>query len=99
MYPILFETYSLLLRRVSPTVAHQWLHETTANGRVIVPANADYVEAGERVRSYQDQAITLFDALLAVMSDHLKVPVWTYDHHFDVMRISVGGNTQSAVTH
>lgn len=41
MYPILFETYSLLLRRVSPTVAHQWLHETTANGRVIVPANAD----------------------------------------------------------
>lgn len=36
-----------------------------------------------------DQAITLFDATLAVLASRLKLEVWTYDHHFDVMRAKV----------
>lgn len=34
---------------------------------------------------YPDQSITLFDAILAVLSDRLALPIWTFDHHFDVM--------------
>lgn len=31
----------------------------------------------------------MFDALVAVVSDRLSVPVWTCDHDFDVMGVSV----------
>ena len=35
------------------------------------------------------EPITLFDAVAAVVATRLKLDVWTYDHHFDVMRIGV----------
>ena len=41
------------------------------------------------ITHYPDQPITLFDALLAVMSERFDLPVWTFDHHFDVMRVAV----------
>ncbi len=31
----------------------------------------------------------LVDATLAVLSDRLELPVWTYDFHFDVMQIDM----------
>jgi predicted nucleic acid-binding protein len=33
-----------------------------------------------------DQDISLFDAITHVVSERLHVPVWSYDHHFDVLR-------------
>jgi hypothetical protein len=36
-----------------------------------------------------DQSITLFDATLAALASRLKIEVWTYDHHFDIMRAKV----------
>lgn len=87
VYPILFEAYSLLLRRSEPTVAHRWLEETIANGRIVNSRTVDYVEASNRVRIYRDQSITLFDALLSVVSERLGIPIWSYDHHFDILRV------------
>jgi predicted nucleic acid-binding protein len=49
----------------------------------------DYRHAILRLRSLKDQSITLFDALVAAMSGRLGLEVWTYDHHFDVMRVGV----------
>jgi len=42
-----------------------------------------------RLRALTDQPITLFDATVAAMATRLNFDVWTYDHHFDVMRIGV----------
>ncbi len=38
---------------------------------------------------YQDQDLSLFDAIAAVVSERLSLPVWTYDYHFEVMRVEV----------
>lgn len=88
LYPILFEAYSLLSRRAQPAVAHRWLEGTMTHGRIVNPRTVDYMEACNRVRIFHDQPITLFDALLSVVCEHLDIPVWSYDHHFDIMRVS-----------
>jgi predicted nucleic acid-binding protein len=42
--------------------------------------------AVQYIQRYSDQPITLADGVLAVLSQRLSLPVWTFDHHFDVMR-------------
>lgn len=49
----------------------------------------DYFRAAQTVRSFEDQPLTLVDAVLAQLSMRLSAPVWTYDHHFDVMGVTV----------
>jgi len=56
---------------------------------VVAPTGEEHVAAIDRVARYRDQPISLFDGLLAAMSDELGLPVWTYDHHIDVMGIAV----------
>jgi predicted nucleic acid-binding protein len=46
----------------------------------------DYKTAVQRVLQYPDQDITLFDAVTASLGSRLKVMVWTFDRHFDLMR-------------
>lgn len=38
---------------------------------------------------FTDQSITLVDATIAVLASRLGIEVWTYDHHFDVMRTTM----------
>ncbi len=45
-------------------------------------------------RSYRSELsrirrITLVDATVAALALRLGLEVWTYDHHFDVMRVPV----------
>ena len=35
---------------------------------------------------FLDQDLSLFDAVTAALSDRLGLPVWTFDHHFELMR-------------
>ena len=42
-----------------------------------------------KLASFLDQPITLFDATVAVLGARLQVEIWTYDHHFDLMRAAV----------
>ncbi|MGA3055525.1 MAG: hypothetical protein ABSD63_15050 [Candidatus Korobacteraceae bacterium] len=49
----------------------------------------DYIGGAVKLATFTDQSITLFDSVLAVLSTRLRVQVWTYDHHFDVMRSEV----------
>lgn len=86
-YPVLLETYRLLLRRVPLATAHGWLTQVMSTGSFVNPREEDYLQAAERVRVYRDQPLTLVDAVLAVLSERGDVPVWTYDHHFDVLRV------------
>ena len=87
--PILMESYTLVLHRLGTAVAHRWLGEVERGTGRIEPLAADVAAASARVVQYPDQAITLFDAVLAELSERLASPVWTFDHHFDVMRVEV----------
>jgi predicted nucleic acid-binding protein len=87
-FPILLEAYSLVLPRLGGKAADKWLTET-ANAVLLNPTPEDYRQAFSRVRSLSDQSISLFDATLAALATRLNVEIWTYDHHFDVMRVPV----------
>jgi predicted nucleic acid-binding protein len=88
-FPILLESYSLVMRRVGLSTAHRWLRQVLDGAGLINPMQEDYLDAGTRVRAYPDQPLTLFDAVLAALSTRLEAPVWTYDYHFDLMRVQV----------
>jgi predicted nucleic acid-binding protein len=88
LYSTLLEAYSLILFRLGRNVASNWLTDM-ANAVLLNPTPEDFRLAGERIRALSDQPITLFDAVAAVIASRLKVEVWTYDHHFDVMRVPV----------
>ena len=88
-YPTVSEAYTLVLYRLGRSTARSWLQEILKGATLINPAPEDYRMAVSKLEAYPDQSITLFDAALAALSKRLSVPVWTYDHHFDVMRTAV----------
>jgi predicted nucleic acid-binding protein len=53
------------------------------------PTPDDFREAASLVRRYRDQSLSMFDAVAAVVGSRLSLPIWTYDHHFDVVRVEV----------
>jgi predicted nucleic acid-binding protein len=88
-YPALLESYTLVMRELGIREAHGFLNEVV-HGSIFENATAeDYRKATSRVFRYADQDITLVDAVIAEMSDRLAAPVWTFDHHFDVMTVAV----------
>jgi predicted nucleic acid-binding protein len=87
-YPILLEAYTMVLHRLGKDVSSLWLNEM-ADTALVNPTPEDYRDAFARVRAQGEQDITLFDATLAVVANRMELEVWTYDHHFDVMRVPV----------
>jgi predicted nucleic acid-binding protein len=87
-YPTLLEAYTMVLHRLGRNVASTWLSELGETA-MINPTPEDYRDALMRVRALGDQDITLFDAILANVAIRMGLEVWTYDHHFDVMRVPV----------
>ncbi len=87
-YPTLLEAYSLVLFRMGTNPAFKWL-TYMADASLVNPTPEDYREAVARVRALPDQRITLFDAVVAVIATRMKLEVWTYDQHFEVMRVAV----------
>ena len=69
--------------------AHAWLSEVSERAILLNPSGEDYQEAKRLILAFHDQPLSLFDAVLARASRRLGVPVWTYDHHFDVLRVEV----------
>jgi predicted nucleic acid-binding protein len=88
-YANLLECYTLILHRLGISTAFRWLNEIQEGASLINPTLDDYHAAMSRIQRYRDQAFTLFDVVLAILSERLALPVWTYDHHFDVMRVPV----------
>jgi predicted nucleic acid-binding protein len=87
-YPILLEAYSLLLFRLGRNAASRWLMEVS-DASLVNPLPEDYSRAFTTVQTLTDQRITLVDATVAALAARLQLEVWTYDHHFDVMRVDV----------
>ncbi len=88
-FPIMVEAYKLILRSLGIAAAHRWLEEAERRTVPYNPAPGDYREASLRVRRCPDQAITLEDTLLAVLGERLGTSIWTFDHHFDILRARV----------
>jgi predicted nucleic acid-binding protein len=87
-YPILREAYTMVLHRHGRSTASDWLADM-ADAALVNPTPEDYRRAVAKIGTLADQRITLLDATLAVLATRLNLEVWTYDHHFDVMRVSV----------
>lgn len=87
-YPILLEAYSLLLFKLGRKAACDWLNEVF-DASLVSPSLQDYARASDMVRALADQPTTLVDATLAALATRLGLQVWTYDHHFDLMRVPV----------
>jgi len=87
-YPTLLETHALVLSRMGTRAGLLWLKYMFDAARVN-PTPEDYRQAIAKVHALPDQQISLFDATLASLAGRLELKVWTYDHHFDVMRVPV----------
>ena len=88
-YSTLLETQTLLLRKVSAPFARRFLDSVMQMSYLLNPSDQDYSAAHALLASYADQQITWADATLAVMSQHLGLAVWTYDHDFDILGVQV----------
>lgn len=88
-YPTLLESYSLVMRKLGNREAHEFLAQVVSTAILENATTEDYQEACVTLLPYRDQDISLFDAVIAEMSDRLEAPVWTYDHHFDRMTANV----------
>ena len=88
-YATLCEAHTLVLRRLGGAYARKWLAEVLAGAVLVNPEPGDYVLAAAQLKRFPDHPITLVDALAAVMSGRLEIPVWSFDRHFRTMRVSV----------
>jgi len=88
-HPLLGECYTLFLRHHPVLLAQTWLAEIQQSVFLAAPEQEDYEDALRRAVRYRDQPISWFDAILAAMSERLRLPVRTFDHHFDVMGVEV----------
>ncbi|MGA8273047.1 MAG: PIN domain-containing protein [Candidatus Sulfotelmatobacter sp.] len=87
-YPILLETFTLALFRLGRKSASDWLTQILL-AALVNPTPEDYRRAATQVLAPLHQSITLVDATVAAVAIRLGLQVWTYDHHFDAMRIPV----------
>jgi predicted nucleic acid-binding protein len=83
------EGYTLVLHRLGSKLALQWLDEVTKGCGLLNPTPAHYEQAMTLLRRFDDQAITMVDAVTAVLSASSDWPVWTYDHHFEILGTTV----------
>jgi len=88
-YPILLEAHTLILYRRGHLSASRWLEDVRAGTALLNPTPQDYRDSTMLVGRFPDQSISLFDAALATLASRLRLPVWTYDHHFDAMQTAV----------
>ncbi|CAA9388218.1 MAG: hypothetical protein AVDCRST_MAG22-416 [uncultured Rubrobacteraceae bacterium] len=94
-YPILCESYSLILRRLGIDRARGWLEEIRDRASLVNPSAQDYEAASGLISGYPDQRLSMFDAVTAVLGERLGMPVWSYDRHFDVVGVEVWRDARS----
>lgn len=86
-YPVLCESYSLVLRRLGGAYSRQWLGELTVGAVLVNPEPADYFAAASLLDRFPDQLIALTDAVTAVLSRRARIAVWSFDRHFSIMGV------------
>jgi predicted nucleic acid-binding protein len=85
----LLESYSLVMRKLGNREAQALLAQLAGTAIFANATTEDYQDASMTILLYRNQDLTLFDTVLAAMSVRLEAPIWTFDHHFDVMRVNI----------
>lgn len=85
-FPVLLESYSLILYRLGFIVAQDFLKYCDDCIEIINPVPEQYQKAQLKITQYPDQKITLVDAITAILSEEEQLLVWSYDFHFDIMQ-------------
>jgi predicted nucleic acid-binding protein len=88
-FPVYLETYNLLLYRLGTEQAISFARQCIGAVHFVNPSQEQYMAAVEKAASFPDQRITVCDAVTAVLSEEMKLPVWTYDFHFNLMLAQV----------
>jgi predicted nucleic acid-binding protein len=88
-FPVYIETYSLLLYRLGFEQANHFTQNCLESANLINPTEDQYFAAIAKAKQFPVQTITIVDALTAIISIELDLPVWSYDYHFDIMRVKV----------
>ena len=88
-YTTLFESHTLVSQRLGLRTAHVFLAELRERSGFLTPTGDDFASACLLARRFDDQDLSLFDALVAVLSDRLGLAVWTFDSDFDVIGANV----------
>ncbi|MEL4895422.1 type II toxin-antitoxin system VapC family toxin [Crocosphaera sp. Alani8] len=88
-YSIYLETHKLILQSLGITAALRFTRDIEKQVNFINPTSEDYQAATSIITKFPEQKITLFDAVTVVLASQIKLPVWTYDYHFDIMKADV----------
>jgi predicted nucleic acid-binding protein len=88
-FPVYLETYNLLLYRLGFRQATYFTQRCLESSNLLNPTEDQYFAAMEKVKLYPDQKITIVDGLTAILSQELNLPVWSYDYHFEIMRVKI----------
>ena len=78
-----------MLYRLGFDTAQNFTETCLESAKLVNPTEDQYFAAIKIVQQFPDQTVTIVDALTAIISKQLNIPVWTYDYHFDIMRVSV----------
>jgi hypothetical protein len=78
-----------MMQRPGIRVAYRWLNDLSAGALLLLPTPEDYGLARSLVVRHPDQDLTLFNALVASISLRTDLPVWSDDHHFGELFVSV----------
>ena len=87
-YPIYLEVHKLVLRATGFQAAIAFSNRLAPQTNLLNPTLEDYEAALQFTNCSPDQRITIFDAVTAALAMPMMLPVWTYDFHFEVMRIA-----------
>ena len=88
-FPVYLETYNLLLYRLGTEQAIKFARDCIESVYFLNPSQEQYIAAAEKAACFPDQTIALCDAITAILSEEMKLQIWTYDYHFDVMKVQV----------
>lgn len=86
VYPVIIESYSLILYRLGFETAQRFLKYSQDCITLLNPTPEQYEKAQLELAKYPDQKITLVDAITVIVSAETNSLVWLYDFHFDIMQ-------------
>ncbi|MHC5831953.1 MAG: hypothetical protein ACYT04_92250, partial [Nostoc sp.] len=78
-----------MLYRLGTEQAISFARQCIPAVHLVNPSQEQYIAAVEKAARFPDQRITLCDAVTAILSEEMKLSVWTYDYHFDLMLVQV----------
>lgn len=82
VYPVIIESYSLILYRLGFETAQRFLKYSQDCITLLNPTPEQYEKAQLELAKHPDQKITLVEAITATVAAEKNLLVWSYDFSF-----------------